>query len=388
MAMGQNTAKNTAKNVPDKAKVSSKERTKTRIGELEKELSGTKYNKRTQGHFAVVKAKIALLREKEASRQRGKGKTEGYTVKKSGDATVILVGFPSVGKSTLLNALTNAQSHVAAYEFTTLTCIPGLMEYRGAKIQILDVPGIVQGAAAGTGRGKEVLACAWNADLILYLADAFHPEHLPIIQKEVYDVNIRVDQEKPDVKIIKTARGGIHVGSTVPLTKINKEVIADICKEFRMMNADVVLHEDITDDQFIDVIEGNKRYVTSIVVLNKIDMISAEELSRIKNKIKPDLCISAEQHQHTEELKEVIYNKLAFMRVYCKEVGKPADMNEPMIMKSGATMEDMCTRLHKDFVSKFKFARVWGTSVKFSGQKVQGLKHIIRDGDIVELHIK
>ncbi len=121
----------------EKTKLSAKERTKGQISELEKELSGTKYNKATQGHFAVVKAKIAMLKEKESARQRGAGKTDGFTVRKSGDATVILVGFPSVGKSTLLNVLTNASSQVAAYAFTTLTCIPGLMEYKGAKFKFL-----------------------------------------------------------------------------------------------------------------------------------------------------------------------------------------------------------------------------------------------------------
>ena len=139
-------------------KTAKKERSsgRERIKELEEELSTTKYNKRTQGHIGLVKAKIARLKEEQQRKQAGKGKTEGYSVKRSGDATAIIVGFPSVGKSTLLNALTNAKSEVAAYAFTTLTCIPGLMEYKHAKIQILDVPGIVEGAASGRGRGKEI----------------------------------------------------------------------------------------------------------------------------------------------------------------------------------------------------------------------------------------
>jgi len=75
---------------------------------------------------------------------------------KSGDARVALIGFPSVGKSTLLNRLTNTHSEAGAYEFTTLTCIPGKIEYNGANIQLLDLPGIIEGASAGKGRGRQV----------------------------------------------------------------------------------------------------------------------------------------------------------------------------------------------------------------------------------------
>ncbi len=67
-------------------------------------------------------------------------------------------GFPSVGKSTLLSNLAGVYSEVAAYEFTTLTTVPGVIKYKGAKIQLLDLPGIIEGAKDGKGRGKQVIA--------------------------------------------------------------------------------------------------------------------------------------------------------------------------------------------------------------------------------------
>ena len=63
-----------------------------------------------------------------------------------------------MGKSSLLSLLTGTESEVAAYEFTTLTCIPGVIHYNESKIQLLDLPGIIEGAAEGKGRGRQVLA--------------------------------------------------------------------------------------------------------------------------------------------------------------------------------------------------------------------------------------
>lgn len=356
------------------------------IRELEEELSKTKYNKKSQTHVGLIKAKIALLKEKRIQRGKGKGKQEGYAVKKSGDGTVILVGFPSVGKSTLLNALTNAQSKVAAYAFTTLTVIPGLLEYGSAKIQVLDVPGIVEGAASGRGRGKEVLACAMSADLVIILLDIFNPQHLDVIKKEVYDYNLRLNEQRPDIKITRKPKGGLSIGSTVPLTWLDKKTVQEMLKEFKINNADVVIRTNVTADQLIDVIEGSKKYIPSIVVVNKTDLATVKQIDDARRTMSPDLFISAERGTNIDELKELIFRKLNFIRIYCKETGKKADLDEPMIMFRNATLKDMCEKLHRDFVKKFRFARIWGKSVKYPGMQLRGLQHKLEDGDVVELH--
>lgn len=358
-----------------------------KVKELEEELSTTKYNKRTQHHIGLVKAKLAKLKEEYKKKASGKGKQEGFSVKRTGDATVILVGFPSVGKSTLLNAITNANSPVGAYAFTTLTCIPGLLEYNHAKIQILDVPGIVEGAATGRGRGKEVLACAQSADLVIILLDVFNPEHIGVVKNEIYETGLRLNQKPPLVKITKKARGGIDIGLTVKLTKLDEETIKGILKEFGLQNCSIVVRENITDDQLIDAIEGNKKYVPAITVLNKIDMIDTEELEQTSSIVKPDIVISSENKVNTELLKNLIFERLNFLRVYCKEVGKKADMNVPLIMRKGNTLRDVCLKLHKDFANKFRYARIWGKSAKFDGMPVRKLDYILEDGDIAEIHL-
>jgi len=359
----------------------------SRIAELEKELSTMQYNKRTQHHYGLLRAKIAQLRERQEARSRQGKKGEGFEVRRTGDGTVILVGSPSTGKSTLLNSLTNAHSEVGSYVFTTLTCIPGIMEHKHARIQILDVPGVVHGAATGRGRGTEVLASMRSADLALILVDVLRPQELAVIKEEIYETGIRLDQRRPDVKIKKTPKDGIRIGRTVQTPLLNDETIAGILKEFRINNAEVLIRDEIDADQFIDCIEGNRKYMPSLVVLNKADLLEPEALRSVISRLKPDIAISAKNREHLDELRELIFQKLDLIRVYLKEPGKEADREVPLIMFRDSTIRSVCDKLHKEFAKRFKYARVWGTSAKFPGQRLM-LHHRLKDGDVLEIHLR
>ena len=360
------------------------------IKELQHEISTTKYNKATQGAIGLLKAKLAMLKER-ATQRASVGKASGdtrFSVRKTGDATVILLGFPSVGKSTLLNKLTNAKSEIAKYAFTTLSAVPGLLNYKFAKIQIIDVPGIVSGAASGKGRGKEVIAMLRSADLILILVDALAPEHYKAILNEVYQSGIRINQQKPDVKITKKEKGGITIGTTTRLTKIDHTIITSIAKEMKLNNADILIREDIDDGQLIDCTTGDKIYTKALAVITKIDLIDKPTFEKIKKQIKPDLVVSAEKEYNIGKLKDAIYNKMGFIRIFLKEANKKADMEEPLIMTKGSTIHDVCNKLHRDFIDKFKFARLWGPSAKFDGQVFRKLNKGLADKDILELHMR
>jgi len=252
------------------------------IREVEEEIKKTSYNKATSLHIGRLKAKLAKLHDEVEKKSSSSGTGEGYSVKKSGDATVTLVGFPSVGKSTLLNKLTGANSEVGSYEFTTLTVIPGVLEYKGAIIQILDVPGLVKGAASGRGRGKEVIAVIRSSDLVLFLLDVFQPLHLQVLRDELYEAGIRIDQEPPDVVIKKTDRGGIRISSTVELD-LDGDTIKSILDEYKIHNATVLFRDNVTIDQFIDVVAQNRSYVTSMCVVNKIDLAFPKTLEECKS---------------------------------------------------------------------------------------------------------
>src|SRR2546428_6820363 len=246
------------------------------IKAIEDEIQKTPYNKNTQHHIGKLKAKMARLKEELQLRQlKSGGGGPGYAVKTCGHATVGLVGFPSTGKSTLLNQITDAVSEVAAYAFTTVTVIPGLMEYRGAKIQVLDMPGLIHGASKGKGRGREVLSVTRSCDMIIMMVTDYET-NVQVLEEELYLANIRLNQKPADVVISKANRGGLTVNPTVKLKSIDVETIADIWRERGVLNGTVVVREDITADGLVDVLAGGQIYLPSFVVLHIIDVATPD----------------------------------------------------------------------------------------------------------------
>jgi ribosome-interacting GTPase 1 len=148
------------------------------------------------------------------------------------------------------------------------------MKYKGARIQVLDLPGIIEGAADGRGRGRQVISTARTCNLILVVLDSGKPvTHKKIIEQELFSFGIRINQEPPEVKFIKKENGGIGYQEVTKQTKgMNPEVARLVCKEYKISCAEIILREDITVDQFIDVLEGNRAYIPVLYVFNKIDV--------------------------------------------------------------------------------------------------------------------
>ena len=363
------------------------------IKSLEDEISKTKYNKVTQGHIGKLKAKIAALKarkEKAQAHAKSSGGGAGFEVKKSGDAAVALVGFPSVGKSSLISQLTEAESDIGEFAFTTLTCIPGLMEHRGAKIQILDLPGLIKGAADGKGRGREILNVIRSTDMVLYVVDPFQESHFDILDRELWKSGMRLNQLPPQVFITRTKRGGIVVRSTVEQTNLTEEEIQGIVRSFGIVSATVTLRTNVTDDHIVDTLAGSRVYSRAVVVLNKIDLATKKDIKRARSMLPegwPVLEVSAKTGEGIEAMKDFIFDNLHFMSIYLKPQGKEADLVEPLIVKDTSTVRDVCVKLHRDFVRKFRYARVKGPSAKFDWQRV-GLDHVLKDKDLLTIIVR
>jgi small GTP-binding protein len=206
-----------------------------KIADIEAEMARTQKNKATSGHLGLLKAKLAKLKREvmdaASGSSGGGGGGEGFEVSKHGDARVGLIGFPSVGKSTLLTKLTDTDSEVAAYEFTTLTAVPGTIHYKGARIQLVDLPGIIEGAKDGKGRGKQVIGVCRTCSLLLMVLAADKPiTHKRKIEYELDGFGIRLNQKPAAIRYRRKDKGGISISKGVRLTKMDDDTIKAICR--------------------------------------------------------------------------------------------------------------------------------------------------------------
>ncbi|MFD1640948.1 OBG GTPase family GTP-binding protein [Halohasta litorea] len=359
------------------------------IESIREEIAETPYNKSTEAHIGRLKAKLAEKKEK-LENQSSAGGGQGYAVEKHGDATVALVGFPSVGKSTLINALTNADSETGSYEFTTLDVNPGMLQYRGANIQILDVPGLIEGAADGRGGGQEVLSVVRTADLAVFMLSVFEIDQYERLRQELYNNKIRLDTEPPSIHIRKRHKNGIQVNKSDSVS-LNEQTIKDVLRENGYVNAEVTVRGDPSIDELIDGMMDNRIYIPSMVAVNKTDLIDESYIPTVKENLRahdidPEECtfISAEKEKGLEALKERIYEKLGLVRIYMDKPGRGVDYDEPLMLREGATIEDALHKLGGEFEERFRFARVSGPSAKHDDQQV-GTGHELADEDVLRI---
>ncbi|CAG0879293.1 unnamed protein product [Cyprideis torosa] len=357
-----------------------------KIADIEAEMARTQKNKATAGHLGLLKARLAKLRRELITPKGGGGGTgEGFDVAKTGDARIGFVGFPSVGKSTLLSNLAGVYSEVAAYEFTTLTTVPGCIKYKGAKIQLLDLPGIIEGAKDGKGRGRQVIAVARTCSLIFIVLDVLKPlQHKKIIERELEGFGIRLNKQPPNISFKRKDKGGIALQMLVSQSELDLDMVKSILAEYKIHNADVTLKADCTTDDLIDVVEGNRVYIPCIYLLNKIDQISIEELDIIM-KIPHTVPISAHHKWNFDDLLEKLWEYLKLIRIYTKPKGQLPDYDSPIVLHADrSSLEDFCNKIHRTIIKEFKHALVWGSSVKHQPQIV-GIDHILHDEDVVQI---
>jgi len=341
---------------------------KMRISQVEKEIRDTPYDKSSEHHHGVLKAKLARLRDElEGPMNKGGGGGVGYAIKHSGDASVVLVGLPSVGKSTLLNKVTNAESKVGNYDFTTLGVVPGMMEYKGVKIQILDLPGIIEGAAGNKGFGRKVISVIRASDLVVLMTDVQRLDWLNVVGQELYNAGIRLNTRPPKILVHKTHKGAIQVID--PYYSFPKDTVVEIAEEMGFGNAIIQFGEKIESiDRLIDGLVKTRRYMPAVEIVTKMDLVKPADFKKIPDRV---LKMCVDQQLGIEEFKEKLWQGLRLVRVYLKKDRiSDADKQDPLIVKSNNTLDDVLKRISNQMRDDVGKAYIWGKGARFPGQEV------------------
>jgi uncharacterized protein len=260
------------------------------------------------------------------------------------------------------------------------------------RVQMLDLPGIIEGAAAGRGRGREVIAVARSADLVMMVLDGAREQnnqHRDILSRELETMGIRLNKKPPGIYYKKKATGGVKFNATCTLTQMGdnpQDACSRILGSYRIHNAEVLFREDCSLDDLIDVIEGNRKYVRCLYVYNKIDTLSIEEVDELARK--PDsVVISIYMNLNLDFMLQKMWDYLGLIRIYTKRRGQLPDLTEPIVLSSernGLSIEAACTSVSKELLDVFNFALVWGRSTKFNPQRV-GLSHVLMDEDVFQV---
>ncbi|RLE52701.1 MAG: GTP-binding protein [Candidatus Methanomethylicota archaeon] len=302
-----------------------------------------------------------------------------------------MLGITKSRKRALLAALTHATPEIADYPFTTTEPYPGMMHYQDVQIQLVEAP-----ALAGLG-GEElewtpkVLSLARNADGIVLVVDGQNNplEQAKLLVKVLYDSGITVERKDVKVEIEKTTIGGVQVVFMNKSIKFSPDDVRKLLLEHGVRNAVVKIWGEASLEDVAEALMTNRVYKPAVIAVNKLDDDLREGFDSVakffEDKI-PVVNVSAVKKVGLDALKKTIYESLGIIRVYTKEVnGEVA--SRPLILKKGARVIDVAKAIHSQIYKNFKYARIWGPSVKYGGEKV-GADHTLMDGDIVEIHTK
>lgn len=300
---------------------------------LERMLQTIPKHKGTEKMQADLKRRIA--RTKEALEKRGGKKGYGVKVEREGAAQVVLVGAPNAGKSSLVEATTNARVEVGDHPFSTRSPVPAMLQFENIQFQLVDLPPV-------NDEYMEywVTTIVRTADSALWVIDISDPE----FEGKIQMVTTVLEQRKVELK-----------GPD----------------EASLRGQDAV------------------RRMPTLVAATKTDEdASVELLPRLRARLGssfPVLAISALADDDLSEVGRSLFKLNRIVRVYSKAPGKEPDRSRPFILHQGDDLMEFARQVHKDFAEKLRYAKIWGEG-KFDGQRVQRNQELA-DGDVVELHI-
>lgn len=364
------------------------------IFHIERFLGVCVKHKGVEKHLAMAKTKLKKLKaQKVKLTQAKKGSGEKWLVPKGEDAQIAIIGNVNSGKSSVLNEMAQSEAaKVGSYPFTTVKPEVGSVSAKGARLQLVELPALVEGSVKGEMSGKLVLAGIRNADCVLITVDLSKDpvRQLQLILSELHKGKIRLNVSKPPVTIEKVGSGNIQVFNEHFFKGEGKEAVIEIMRGNGYANAIVRFHRPTAIDQFLDALDHTINYIPALVVATKGDLEGSkqnyEKLLQFINEVHPNFQViptSASRKEGFEGIEENIFNQLGKIRVFTRNT-KGDIAERPIILKKGSRIEEAVEVLSKKMLKFFRFARIWGQSAKFDGEKV-GLDRVLQDGDVIQV---
>ncbi|MEM2205814.1 MAG: GTPase [Sulfolobales archaeon] len=366
---------------------------------LQEFLSAIPKHKGTENLVQWVRRRMAELREEIEERKAKKvgGGGPSFFIEKEGVAQILILGMPSSGKSSILSMLTNAKPQISDTPFTTKFPVPGMLAYEDIQFQLVEAPAVVKGISEGAiWWGSRVLGLARNADALMIVIDLSNePLHqLETIVHELSEVGIYVMKPRGYAVIEKSkAYQNVRVINLGKLVNCTLDDVRKLLESYRIYNALVKIYGEVTLEDVERSIFENVTYKPTIILANKSDLLDPKTLSELVESIKvrypsiPVIATSAKTGYGLSDVPRHLFKILNIIRIYAKEPNNELPSPKPLVLKEGATVMDAVKNLRSELLQYFKYARIWGPSAKYPGERV-GLEHRLMDGDVIEVHTR
>lgn len=303
-----------------------------KIPVLESLLRLVPKHKGTEKIQADLKRRLSKARSQEGKKSGGKRRADEHHVPKEGAGQVVLAGLPNVGKSTIVDALTNAKPQIADYPYSTLKPLSGMARFENIRIQLVDIPPLFWEVT-----DTWVSNILRNADAICLVVELSDDPagQVEILLEELTDKRIR---------------------------PLGREAVAERGEEGTLPKRICIAG---AKQDHPETAEG------------------LEALREMFGDAYPLVAISAKEGTGLDLFLQEAFLVLDRIRVYTKVQGKKPDLENPFILDKGTTVIEMAREIHKDFVKQYRAARIFSRDM-YNGQRV-GKDFVLRDGDIIEM---
>lgn len=303
-----------------------------KLAALEEMLTTIPKHKGTDKMRADLTRRIAKLRDPQPQVRHGKGFSL-HNIQREGSGQAVLLGPPNSGKSSLLGSLSNARPEIADYPYSTVFPVPGMMSFQDVSIQLIDLPPM-------TSDYDEpwMYNLIHQTDLCLLVFDGSNSQHFTKAIQEILSL-----LEERHILLVESKTRGEVVD-----TAVHREILGRI-------------------------------------VLTKGDLVDHSAVLQKSSSFFTTVSTSTLTSHGLDELRKMVFATLNIVRIYTKLPGKPPDMKEPYTLELGSTVIDAVELVHREFVDKLRYVRIWGSG-KFDGQKVPS-DHLLQDKDIIEIHL-